>query len=110
MLEVSPAVRGALRLLVFASAAGVDTALKQDSRGFGLRISQGNAPTVQAALAGAVIIGTLTTDSLWSLRRPDSGDDLWARPAPMRFASASLGPAVEPAAGGASHGREGIGG
>ena len=35
VLEVSPAVRGALRLLVFASAAGVDTALKQDSRGFG---------------------------------------------------------------------------
>lgn len=33
VLEVSPRVDGPLRLLAFASAAGVDTALKQDSRG-----------------------------------------------------------------------------
>ncbi len=33
LLEVSPTVSGSLRLLAFASAAGVDTALKQDSRG-----------------------------------------------------------------------------
>ncbi len=33
LLEVSPTVSGPLRLLTFASAAGVDTALKQDSRG-----------------------------------------------------------------------------
>ena len=33
LLEVSPTVSGPLRLLAFASAAGVDTALKQDSRG-----------------------------------------------------------------------------
>lgn len=33
VLEVSPQLRGPLRLLAFASAAGVDTALKQDSRG-----------------------------------------------------------------------------
>jgi uncharacterized protein YxjI len=33
LLEVNPAVKGPLRLLVFASAAGVDLALKQDSRG-----------------------------------------------------------------------------
>jgi uncharacterized protein YxjI len=34
-LEISSAVRGSLRLLAFASAVGVDTALKQDSRGLG---------------------------------------------------------------------------
>lgn len=33
LLDVSPQATGALRLLAFASAAGVDTALKQDSRG-----------------------------------------------------------------------------
>jgi hypothetical protein len=32
-LEVSPSVAGPLRLLVFAAAVGVDTALKQDARG-----------------------------------------------------------------------------
>jgi uncharacterized protein YxjI len=35
LLEISPAATGTLRLLAFASAAGVDTALKQDSRGLG---------------------------------------------------------------------------
>jgi uncharacterized protein YxjI len=35
VLEVSPALRGPLRQLAFASAVGVDTALKQDSRGLG---------------------------------------------------------------------------
>jgi uncharacterized protein YxjI len=35
LLEVSPTVGGPLRFLAFASAAGVDTALKQDSRGMG---------------------------------------------------------------------------
>ena len=34
-LEVSSALQGPLRLLAFASAAAVDTALKQDSRGIG---------------------------------------------------------------------------
>lgn len=34
LLEVDLAVRGDLRLLVLASAAGVDVALKQDTRGF----------------------------------------------------------------------------
>jgi uncharacterized protein YxjI len=34
VLEVDPGVTGDLRLLVLASAAGVDVALKQDSRGF----------------------------------------------------------------------------
>jgi uncharacterized protein YxjI len=34
VLEVDSAVTGDLRLLVLASAAGVDVALKQDSRGF----------------------------------------------------------------------------
>lgn len=34
VLEISPQLGGPLRLLAFASAAGVDTALKQDSRGF----------------------------------------------------------------------------
>jgi len=34
VLEISPQVSGPLRLLMFASAVGVDTALKQDSRGF----------------------------------------------------------------------------
>lgn len=33
LLDVSPTLRGPLRLLVFASAVGVDTALKQDQRG-----------------------------------------------------------------------------
>jgi len=33
LLDVSPMLRGTLRLLVFASAVGVDTALKQDQRG-----------------------------------------------------------------------------
>ena len=33
LLEVSPGLSGSLRLLAFASAAAVDTALKQDSRG-----------------------------------------------------------------------------
>jgi uncharacterized protein YxjI len=33
LLEVSPSVAGPLRLLVFAAAVGVDTALKQDARG-----------------------------------------------------------------------------
>ena len=35
MVEVDPSVTGDFRLLVLAAAAGVDTALKQDSRGFG---------------------------------------------------------------------------
>jgi uncharacterized protein YxjI len=35
LLDVSPTVRGPLRLLAFASAVGVDTALKQDNRGLG---------------------------------------------------------------------------
>lgn len=35
LLEVDSTVSGALRLLVFASAVGVDTALKQDARGLG---------------------------------------------------------------------------
>ena len=35
LLEIDAAVSGPLRLLAFASAVGVDTALKQDSRGFG---------------------------------------------------------------------------
>jgi len=33
LLDVSPSLMGTLRLLAFASAVGVDTALKQDSRG-----------------------------------------------------------------------------
>lgn len=33
LLEVGPSVKGSFRLLAFASAAGVDLALKQDSRG-----------------------------------------------------------------------------
>jgi len=33
LLDVSPSLMGTLRLLSFASAVGVDTALKQDSRG-----------------------------------------------------------------------------
>lgn len=33
VLEVAPAVTGDLRLIALASAAGIDTALKQDSRG-----------------------------------------------------------------------------
>lgn len=35
VLDISPALSGPMRLLTFASAVGVDTALKQDSRGFG---------------------------------------------------------------------------
>jgi len=35
MLDVSPALRGPLRVLAFASAVAIDTALKQDSRGLG---------------------------------------------------------------------------
>ncbi|MCP3976881.1 MAG: scramblase [bacterium] len=35
LLDVSPSLSGPLRQLAFASAAGVDTALKQDSRGLG---------------------------------------------------------------------------
>jgi uncharacterized protein YxjI len=33
LLEIAPQVKGTLRLLAFASAVGVDTALKQDRRG-----------------------------------------------------------------------------
>ena len=33
LLDISPNVKGTLRLLAFASAVGVDTALKQDDRG-----------------------------------------------------------------------------
>lgn len=35
LLDISPSLGGPLRLLAFASAVGVDTALKQDSRGLG---------------------------------------------------------------------------
>lgn len=35
LLDITPALGGPLRLLAFASAVGVDTALKQDARGFG---------------------------------------------------------------------------
>jgi len=35
LLEISPSLSGPLRVLAFASAVGVDTALKQDSRGLG---------------------------------------------------------------------------
>ncbi len=35
VLDIRPGLSGPLRILVFASAVGVDTALKQDSRGFG---------------------------------------------------------------------------
>lgn len=35
LVEIDPSVTGDYRLLVLASAIGVDTALKQDSRGFG---------------------------------------------------------------------------
>jgi uncharacterized protein YxjI len=35
LLDISPSLGGPLRLLAFASAVGVDTALKQDARGFG---------------------------------------------------------------------------
>ena len=35
LLDMSDALSGPLRLLAFASAVGVDTALKQDARGFG---------------------------------------------------------------------------
>ncbi len=34
-VEIDPSLRPPLRLLAFAAAAGVDTALKQDARGFG---------------------------------------------------------------------------
>ena len=35
LLDVSPSLTGPLRMLTFASAVGVDTALKQDARGLG---------------------------------------------------------------------------
>ncbi len=35
VLDIRPGLSGPLRLLTFASAIGVDTALKQDSRGLG---------------------------------------------------------------------------
>jgi uncharacterized protein YxjI len=35
LLDISPGLGGPLRLLAFASAVGVDTALKQDARGLG---------------------------------------------------------------------------
>ncbi len=35
LLDIHPGLTGPLRMLTFASAIGVDTALKQDSRGFG---------------------------------------------------------------------------
>jgi uncharacterized protein YxjI len=35
LLDISPTLTGPLRLLTFASAVGVDTALKQDARGLG---------------------------------------------------------------------------
>ncbi len=35
LLDLSPGLTGALRVLAFASAVGVDTALKQDARGLG---------------------------------------------------------------------------
>ncbi|MBM3696175.1 MAG: scramblase [Actinobacteria bacterium] len=35
LLDISPTLTGPLRLLAFASAVGVDTALKQDARGLG---------------------------------------------------------------------------
>jgi len=35
LLDLHPGVAGPLRMLAFASAVGVDTALKQDARGFG---------------------------------------------------------------------------
>jgi uncharacterized protein YxjI len=35
LLDISPSLQGPLRTLAFASAVGVDTALKQDARGFG---------------------------------------------------------------------------
>jgi len=35
LLEINPTLQGPLRILAFASAVGVDTALKQDARGFG---------------------------------------------------------------------------
>jgi len=35
LLEINPSLQGPLRVLAFASAVGVDTALKQDARGFG---------------------------------------------------------------------------
>lgn len=35
LLDLGPGLRGPLRALAFASAAGVDTALKQDARGLG---------------------------------------------------------------------------
>lgn len=33
MLDVDPTLQGDLRFMTFASAAAIDTALKQDSRG-----------------------------------------------------------------------------
>lgn len=41
VLEIQPSVSGDLRLLSFASAAGVDLALKQDARGFNAAIGGG---------------------------------------------------------------------
>ncbi len=35
VLDIRPGLSGPLRMLTFASAIGVDTALKQDSRGLG---------------------------------------------------------------------------
>jgi uncharacterized protein YxjI len=35
LLDISPSLTGPLRVLAFASAVGVDTALKQDARGLG---------------------------------------------------------------------------
>ena len=35
LLDIRPGLSGPLRMLTFGSAIGVDTALKQDSRGFG---------------------------------------------------------------------------
>jgi uncharacterized protein YxjI len=35
LLDINPSLTGPLRLLAFASAVGVDTALKQDARGLG---------------------------------------------------------------------------
>lgn len=39
VVEVDPSLSGDLRLLVLASAVGVDTALKQDDRGFSLDLT-----------------------------------------------------------------------
>jgi uncharacterized protein YxjI len=39
ILTIDPGIQGPMRLLVFATAAGVDTALKQDSRGLNAGLS-----------------------------------------------------------------------